>query len=135
MDIANLAIIGAKIAEVGEKLKVLRGQRDEINEQIGSLEKELMPLVVEHSKIIAEIVGTPPAPPPAPPGAFAGGGGPPPPIPQPGASPEVLQKAKARILKYLDDAEPGVSAADVANALKMDPFLVRRIMGEMSMGR
>jgi hypothetical protein len=135
MDIANLAVIGGQIAEIGEKLKMLRGQRDEINTEISALEKQLMPLVVEHSKIIAEIVGVPPTPPaPTPPiqQLSYGGGGSSPPVPQPGVTPEVMQKAKTRILKYLDDAEPGVSAADVAGALKMDPFLVRQIMGQMA---
>ncbi len=133
MDLSELATVGAKIAEVGEKLREFRGQRDEINTQIAALEKELMPLVTRHAAIIAEVVGAPvpvPAPPPPPNGGTYGPHSGPP--AQPPTGPDAMAKAKKRVLAFLEDAEPGMSAADVARELNMDPLLVRQIMGQMS---
>jgi hypothetical protein len=129
MGIEDLAVIGAKIVEVGAKLKELREQRDTINVDISALEKELTPLVVQHSKIIAEIVGTA-APVVAAPTAATGPAGSAQPPQGPG--PDALASAKKRIVEYLKDAEPGVSATDVAQALRLDPFLVRQAMADLS---
>jgi hypothetical protein len=142
MSVAELVTIGAKIAEIGETLKSKRTERDKINAEISALEKELMPLVVAHSKIIAEVLGQPlqpPAPPP-PPQNFTSnytpfpqnhGNGAPPMIPPPAIN---AKDAKQRIVNYLDTAEPGTSAADVASALRMDPTVVRQIMADMARG-
>lgn len=142
MNVAELVTIGAKIAEIGETLKSKRAERDELNAEISALEKELMPLVVEHSKIIAEVIGHPIQPPAAPP------------PPPPNWGPRQLQanggeinittqvnghgltnaQAKQRITDYLNKAEPGTSAADVAAALRMDPSLVRQVMADIMRG-
>jgi hypothetical protein len=129
MDLAELVTVGAKIAEIGERLKILRGQRDELNVEISALEKELMPLVVQHSKIIAEVLGTPlpvPSANGAPPQEYGG-------LP-PGRQPSRDQSfdLKRRIIEFLEGEEPGLSAAEIATALKADPFQVRQIMADMA---
>jgi len=134
MDVAEFASIGAKIVEVGEKLKELRGQRDDVNAQISTLEKELTPLLTRHAQLIAEVIGVPATavlPVPTP------GNGPPPGPNAPSGSPnaEALRLVKKRVLEFLDDAEPGLSAAEVATALRLDPTQVRQVMADLSRGR
>ena len=127
MDLAELVVVGGKIAEVGERLKTLRGERDVLNKEISELEKILMPLVVQHTKIISEVMGTPLPVPAAQQPQGPGGGH----VPPRQAAREPGSDLKRRIIEFLDDAEPGLSAADVANALKADPLHVRQIMAEM----
>lgn len=131
MDVAELASVGAQIVEIGGKLKELREQRDAVNAHISELEKELMPLVTLHAKIIAHVIGAPipsPAPPPALVPAKGGGssgssGGP---------TPQVLTAVKKKVVDFLQDAEPGMSAAEVAQALRLDPSIVRQAMADLS---
>lgn len=133
MEISDLVPLGEKILDIGNKLKELRLQRDSVTSQIATLETELAPLLIEHAKIIAEVAGTPAATaPPAPP---YNPGGPPPPGP-PGPGGPVDEKViRTRVLKYLEDAEPGVSALDVANALRLDSAAVRKVMADLMLGR
>jgi hypothetical protein len=142
MSVAELATIGAKIVEIGETLKAKRTERDEINIEISSLEKELMPLVIQHSKIIAEVIGQPlPTPPTAAPTGPTGWE-----LPanrnqgrtsEPHGSPQTVNvaEAKKRILAYLDNAEAGVSAVEVAQELRMDAVVVRQVMADLARGR
>lgn len=128
VDVSRLAIIGAEIAGLGEKLKTLRVQRDEVQKEISELESKLTPLVLEHSKIIASLVGQPLAPPPPPPHVNGETYGPP---NGPNGPSIALPAFKARILRYLDNAEPGTSAQDVATALQIDATIVRNVMREL----
>ncbi len=119
MDIAEFTAVGAKIVEVGSKLSKLRSQRDGVATQITELETELMPLLVKHSQMIAEIAGKPPTPPA-------------PPAPPPGATPELNGEIRQRVFKFLEDAEPGISAGEISRALRLEPYLVRQAMIELS---
>jgi len=132
MDVVELTEVGTKIAEVGGKLKERREQRKVIDEEIALLEVELRPLLLRHSQILADVIGAPIAP-PAPPPVYlppSNGGGPP--LPPAGPNPKQAIELKKRIIKFLEDAEPGTSAADVATALNLDPLTVRAVMGEMA---
>lgn len=123
MDVAELVTTGARIVELSEKLKELRAGRDAIQKDISELEKELMPLVAKHAKIIAEVVGAPvPAASPSP--NVNGTSGVP-------GIPEPTGDVKRRILQFLDQSEPGTSALDVATALRLDPMVVRQVMMDL----
>lgn len=122
VDVSQLAVVGAELVELGERLKVLRKKRDEVQAEITELEAKLTPLVLAHSKIIASIVGQPVAA-PSPPYVNGGGGG--------GGLPTVDGDAKGRILRFLERAEPGVSALDIATALHLDASIVRNVMREL----
>ena len=133
MDTSEFAQLGAELVEKGSKLKELKKAREDLDKEIEELENEIRPLLTEHSKFIAELV-SPAAPPPPPP-------------PPPGQEPHVevsngngglTDDLRAKIKKYADtraDPETGISAGEVADALKIDPVLVRQAMGEMVRGR
>ena len=134
MDIAEFASLGAQIVEVGEKLKEARVRRDAANAEISELEKQLGPLLTRHAQLIAEVVGSPmptaPIQPVFQPVHVNGG-----PVPQPQGGPatkEALAVVKKRLVEFLEDAEPGVSAAEVAQALRLDPLIVRQAMADLS---
>ena len=127
-DLADLASIGAQIAELGVNLKALRSERDALNKQIEAAEAELMPLVVRHSKIIADITGVV-APPPKKKRAT---------VPDNGAVPDEEPDtsrpnvAKNRIKDFIKTrAQGGMSALDIAEALRVDASLVRECMNEL----
>lgn len=126
---AEFVELGAKIAEVCLKLKALREQRDELNKQIGELEKELAPLLVKHAKFIAEMAGAAlPPPPPVPQGVYPSA---------PGAvsndsAPDERRLLEHRIVKFLEQAEPGIGAMDIANALNIRPEKVREVLNHMA---
>lgn len=124
-DLADLASIGAQIAELGVNLKQLRSERDALNKQIEAAEAELMPLVVRHSKIIADITGVV-APPPKKKRAAGNGTAPEEP------APPRANVAKNRIKDFIKTrAQEGMSALDIAEALRVDASLVRECMNEM----
>jgi hypothetical protein len=140
MDTSDLVPLGEKILEVGNRLKDLRAQRDSILTQISVLEAELTPLLVEHAKIIAEVAGAPPPVPPvyAPPASGAPiHGSPNGLVNGPPNHPQRLgeKEVRAKVLAYLEDAEPGASARDVAEALRLDPVVVRQVMADLMRGR
>jgi hypothetical protein len=141
MDIARLTELGPLLVEKGKLLNEKKAERDALNADIAELEKELTPLVIEHQKLVASLLGTAvPAPPPADDGPMHMGlGRPYPPRPgTPGGGPGGLptanekEQAKRKILAFLENAEPGISAYDIAQQLNIDGVLVRQIMFEMA---
>lgn len=126
VNIADFAAVGARLLELGEKLKTLRGQRNDIQEQITAIETELVPLVVKHSKFLADLVGT------ALPAALAAPqqNNPGQPLLSP-PSATANEGIKKRVIQYLQRSEQGVGAIEVADALKIDVMLVRQAMMEM----
>jgi hypothetical protein len=125
-DLADLATIGAQIAELGVNLKALRAQRDVLNKQIEEAEAELMPLVVKHSKIIADITGTAMPTPTKRRKAASGNGS----VADDGVP--VANVAKNRIKDFIKTrAQDGMSALDISEALHVDAALVRECMNEL----
>jgi hypothetical protein len=126
VDLADLAAIGSRIVELGMKLKELKVERDKIDADIAVVEKELMPLVAQHGKIIASVTGavmTPPKPaaPPRDPNAPAH------PTRQP------ANVSKARVMDFIKTrAVEGMSALDIADVLKVDALIVRECMKELA---
>lgn len=124
MDAAEFAQLGAALVEKGQKLKDLKEARDDLNTEIKELEKELRPLIAQHAKFVAELVGQPSVasvPDPKP-------------QPVPGAEPTLTPELKQKIIAYAEsraDPDNGISAAEIAEALKIDPLLVRMAMNEM----
>lgn len=142
MDIARLTELGPLLVEKGTLLNQKKAERDALNAEIAELEKELTPLVIEHQKLVASLLGTPaPAAPlptddgsmhmglgrPYPPRPGTPGGG-------PGGLPTTSEKeqAKRKILAFLENAEPGISAYDISQQLNIDGVLVRQIMFELA---
>lgn len=134
MDAAEFSRVSAELLELGERLKGLRDQRKDLDSEISELEAKVRPLVVRHAQMLADIVGnimpTAPAPAPAPvqlaqPQNYAGS--------PPNMAPVVEEPsiAKAKIIRYLQNAEPGISAGDIAQALRLDVGTVRQVMHEM----
>jgi len=121
MDGVELAEVGAQIAKLGARLNELRGRRDELNVEIGAMEKELAPLVARHAQLVAEFAGAPP------PSQTPAGG---PAHPAPAGSPP-SEAVKKRVMQFLKRAPESVSAREVAEALSLDPILVRDVMREM----
>ncbi len=124
MDVAELAVVGAKIVEVGTKLKTLRKKRDDVVQEISELEQEILPLVAQHAKIIAEVVGMPSAP-------VA------PQLPVHSAYPthpttDVPSDIKERVIRFLEQSEEPLSALNVAEALKLSPVAVRQVMADLA---
>jgi hypothetical protein len=132
MSISDLAVLGTRIAELGTELAARRGQRTELDAEIAKLEKELGPLVSQHAQIIATLTSVPvlsglptsaQAPAPAPTGPLG---------------PRALDTGiKGRVFEYLKKARPnigedGISAVDIADALKVDAYLVRQVLAELS---
>lgn len=126
MDEPEITAVGMKIVELGSKLKKLKADRDELTMQITAIEAEIAPLLVRHTQLIAEITGMLIPKPVAPeaPSVEAS--------PTPGRVDGGLKK---RVLKFLQGAEPGVGAVEVADALKLDAALVRQVMMEMARGK
>lgn len=128
MDISDLSGLGAQILTLGTELKQKRAAHEAIGKEIAELEKELAPLVVQHASIIAEFVGKPVhvGPPNAPPNAPVGGA-----MPLPSASPSMTSEdlmIRKKVVSFLEEAEPGVSAYDVAEALQLPLQKVRSVM-------
>jgi hypothetical protein len=123
MDAQELIEVSQNVAQLGGELTELRNQRKSLDEAIEEKEKALEPLLTRHEELIRELRGVPKAPPtpvhrapPLPPHANRNAN-----------SPEMKQ----RIIKFLETAEPGLSAGEVADALKIDPVVVREAMREM----
>ncbi len=125
-DLADLATIGSRIVELGMKLKELKAERGKIDADIAEVEKELMPLVAQHGKIIASVTGTVlPAPKPAAP----------PKDPNAPAHPTrpAANVSRARVIDFIKTrAVEGMSALDIADVLKVDALLVRECMREVA---
>lgn len=141
MDALEFQKVGAAIVELGGRLSELKAQRDVLDKDIVALETELKPLLVQHSKMIAELVGLPAIPPTTPP---------PPPVthgshayippdravrPAPATDPIGPALLRKRIMELLRNEEPGVSALQIAERLGVDAYEVRKIMREFAESR
>lgn len=124
MDAAEFVSLGGKIMEVGGQLTALRGERDVLSAKIADLEKELLPLMTRYNELMASVMGAAMPKPPPPPVRPAGPSGPAP------LSDDKIILAK-RIKKFLEDAEPGTSATQIAEALKVDAAVIREVMRDM----
>jgi len=123
--------LSTKIVELGGKLSELRTARDALNTQIQGLEKELLPLVAKHGELMAALLGQA-LPVAVAPAALE-------------ASPAVADSSaslsattKKRVIEFLkrqDTSEGGISAMEIAEALKIDVSSVRECMLEMRTGR
>lgn len=127
MDATEFAQLGAAIVEKGQKLKELKSAREKLDQEIEGLEKELRPMVAQHSKFVAELVGQPtvsPVPGPKPRPVEESGG--------------VTAELRQRVIAYADrhaDPDTGVSAMEIAEGLKLDPAVVRQVLNEMALRR
>jgi len=130
MDMAEFADVGAKLVEVGQRLKQLKSERADLDKGIAEADAELQPLLVRHQQLIAELVGVPATPvAPAPtPSTLTPAQRNAPPLSPPIPTESDLEASKDRIREFLADAESGTSAHDVAAALRLDPVLVRTVM-------
>lgn len=119
MDPQEFAKVGAELVEIGNALKDLKEERANLDLQITVLEKKLRPLVTQHAKFIAELVGevAPPDPASGPLSLESG--------------PVDNTALKKRILAFVARSEPGVGPLEIADAIKVDPVLVRQVMMEM----
>lgn len=129
MDAAEFAKLGAELVEKGNELKELKETRDDLNKQIIELEKELRPLIAQHAKFVAELVGQPTV--------TSVPGSKPTQVPGADGQTEVSADLRKRIRQYAEsraDPEDGISAAEIAEALKLDPAVVRQAMNEMARG-
>lgn len=154
MDASKLVELGTNIARISTELSKARGVRDEAQGKVLALEAELMPLLAEHAKLIAGLVGTVSAAVAAPvqpvqpvPGGFGGPvDGPelPPgvalpgmPSPRPISPSNPTSQMKARVAEYLKRLAPDepVSATDIAEVLRIDAVIVREALLEMRNGR
>ncbi len=117
--------VGGKIMTLSGQLAPLKAERDALNEQITALERELVVLAGRYSELIAATLGTA-MPKPAVPVVA-------PVLPGPaGPTPNDEKLALIRRVKgFLNNAEPGTSAMQIADALKVDASLVREVMREM----
>lgn len=126
MDLSDFSALGAKIAEISLELKSRRNERAKIQEQIQELEDTLRPLIGEHAKMIAELVGASGLQVAAPAAQAQGS-------PRDhvvlGVDPRV-EDNKKRVLAYLQNSDGRIFAEDVAVALSLDPLIVRKIMGD-----
>lgn len=144
MDASKLAELGTNIVRVSTELSKARATRDEAQGKVLALEAELMPLLAEHAKIIAGLVGTVSSAVAAPvlpvqpiSGGLEGlGNGVVTPNPQvPPTSPN--SQLKARVFEYLknwNQDEP-ISASEIAEALRIDAVIVREALLELRNGR
>ncbi len=133
MNIAEIATLGTQIAELGTKLTGLRAKRDVLDTEIKEIESLIMPLVVQHSKLVASIAGIAMpvptlTPPPVPPVHMGGGQGHPPSFQHTVEGPLTMQ-VKARIRADLSKMA-GRSAQEIADILRVDSALVREVMRE-----
>lgn len=149
MDASKLVELGTNIARISTELSKARAVRDEAQGRVLALEAELMPLLAEHAKLIAGLVGTVSAAVAAPvqpvPGGFGPVDGPelPPGVALPGMPPPRAaptnpnSQMKARVFEYLkrlNQDEP-VSATDIAEVLRIDAVIVREALLELRNGR
>lgn len=152
MDASKLVELGTNIARISTELSKARAVRDEAQGKVLALEAELMPLLAEHAKLIAGLVGTVTAAVAAPvqPVQPVPGGGPvdgvpelPPGVSLPGMPPPRAapsnpnSQMKARVFEYLkrlNQDEP-VSATDIAEVLRIDAVIVREALLELRNGR
>jgi hypothetical protein len=122
MDAAEFVEVGGKIVTIGGQLEKLRTEREALDVQITALEKELFPLLGRHAELVSSLMGpvvSKPLPPPV--------------VLQPPLPPDMIggddKVALARRIKgFLNNAEPGTSATQIAEALKVDASLVREVM-------
>ena len=155
----EFADVSNQIVSIGGQLKAMRVKRDELNEEIGTLERELAPLVIKQQQLLAEITGVPMAPlaavqaaPQPVPSVFQQemAAAMPQPVMAAPAAPAPFQTGPAfneqkvietRILRYLKESEEdpdttkGVSATHIAEVLKLDPIVVREVMFKLATGR
>jgi hypothetical protein len=135
INIAELAQLGARIAELGLALSGIRDEQKVLADRAHEIEKELMPLITQHARCIAAITGQVTQAVPQPYQADASSQPPPggvaPHTPPPGGAPDPM---KVRVMQYLQRVEPGSSAADIAEQLHIDPQLVRDTMSDIKRG-
>jgi len=125
---SELVVLGSKIAEIGEKLKELRGRRKVVEQEIEEAETELRPLLVRHTTLLAEIMGEVlPSPPTPLPSVQRTGDG-----EKPGGLSVEANPAKERVRAFLKTVAPGTWVSDIADAIKIDAALVREVMREMA---
>lgn len=119
--------VGGKIMTISGQLAPLKTEREALNEKITALEQELVVLAGRYSELLAATLGAampkPVALVPAPVAVQAPAG------PAPGEDKLALTR---RVKGFLNNAEPGTSAMQIADALKVDASLVREVMREMS---
>lgn len=127
MDAAEFVSVGAKIMEIGAQLESLRGERDALSAKISGLEKELLPLMARYNELMASVMGAamPKPPPAAVPAALSVHSA-------SGLVGDDKIKLTRRIKKFLEEAEPGTSAMQIADALKVDAALVREVLREFA---
>jgi len=127
MEAIEFVEVGGKIMKLGGELAILRDERKALDEKITAMEKELLPLVGRHAELLAAVMGAampkPLAPLPPPPVASMPSG------PSPGDEKVALMR---RVKGFLNNAEPGTSAMQIAEALKVDASLVREVMRDLS---
>lgn len=145
-DPSEMVELGAELANAGAKLKELKAERDRLNEEIAKLEAHVRPLTLKYSQLLVEIVGPlpqpagepAPVPPPTPPSLFENTTPPPQAMQTTTFAPNV-QSAKPpdglrqRVLAYLQRVKPdeNLSALEIAEALHVDPVIVRQVMIEI----
>lgn len=132
MDAAEFVEVGSKILKIGTQLSDLRAEREALDKQISLLESEFVPLVVRHGELLAEMAGTAmpkPPPPPAPVPTFSV-------TPAPANDKMLLVNRIKGFLKQAEESEQDQrpSATQIAEALKVDPTLVREIMRDVLSG-
>lgn len=117
--------IGGKIMTLSGQLAPLKAERAALDEKISILESDLRVLSGRYSALIAATLGTVLPTPVVPAPIIA-------PVPM-GPSPGDEKVALMRRVKgFLNNAEPGTSAMQIAEALKVDASLVREVMRELS---
>ena len=162
MDMENageLVTLGTDIVRLGGEMKEAQAELAAAQARVAKISAEMQPKLMRHAQLIQQAAGFAfPAPHAAPPAAPAqaaplpswappianliedGAGQPAPAAPQAPQQPKQLsaeQQLKQRVKDYLKRRPPdeGVSATDVAEALRVDALLVREAMREMRTGR
>lgn len=131
---AEMVTVGQRIVELGGQLDELRKKRDSLNVEISTLEAELRPLLVQHSKLMSELAGVPfGAPDPAMPAHVEQV------VRKEGMTPtsvkdmrlaNVTRKVMQAIGKLQEEGDPenAPTATRVAQMVDEDPAYVRSIM-------
>jgi len=127
MDVTNageLVEIGTKVVKLSAELEDVRKKRDEFDVQVKAMEKVLLPLLLRHAELVSSMTGSLLPPKPLPPME------PPPLPPDTNFSPGIPDKGKVaqQIRAFLKNAEPGISAMQIGEVLKVDPALVREVL-------
>jgi len=133
----DLITLSTKISELGTKLEGLRAKRLDLDNQISELEQALVPLVTQHTSMMATIMGrampapirTPQQQQPVPDSGAI--------VPSVGTDSPVNQQLKQRVMDYLKhyrktNDEEGASAQSIAEALHIDSALVRECFRELA---